>query len=84
MSKIKTASDFLHNQEYKLPHNLDREGIAYPTTYVKERMIAFAKLHVKAALEAAGNIAIMRQKPTSRIYVSKKLILASYPESKIK
>ena len=47
-------------------------------------MIDFAKMHVEAALEAACNKAVEIQKPTSRKYVSKKELKASYPLENIK
>ena len=52
--KIQTAEEFLENQKLKIPHNLDRDGIAYPSTYCHQKMIQFAQFHVEAALKAAS------------------------------
>ena len=57
-------------------HHLDK--------HVFEVMRRYAKLHVEAALEAAANKAVEIQKPTSRKYVSKKELKASYPLTNIK
>ena len=48
------AREFLENQKLKISHNLDRDGIAYPSTYCHQKMIEFAQLHTEAALKAAS------------------------------
>lgn len=48
-----TAGEFLYNDEVMIPHNKDREGIAYPAWYCKEKMIQFANYHIMKALIAA-------------------------------
>jgi hypothetical protein len=48
------------------------------------RMKDFAKIHVEAALKAAGEKAIEIQTPDKRKYVSKKAIIASYSLDNIK
>lgn len=48
----------------------------------------FAKMHVKAALEAASERAVAKENPsdygTGEIWVDKKSILKAYPETNIK
>lgn len=52
-----------------------------------KRAVEFAKLHVKAALEAAAENAQAKENPadygTGEIWVDKKSILSAYPESNI-
>ncbi len=65
---IPTAEEFLHNKGFDMLFDGDK---------ITSKMIEFAKLHVKAALEAAANQTL----PTE---YHKKLILTSYPLEKIK
>lgn len=80
---IPTAEDFLHNYPW-IPMYEE----------VKEVMIAFAKLHVKASLEAAANnVKTKEKRKTIRashgseihtiIIVDKDSILNAYPENLI-
>lgn len=83
MDKIPTAQEFLEKQEWKIAHNLDRDGIAYPSTHCEDRMIAFTKFHVEAALKAAAEQAKAKENPadygTGEIWVDKDSILSAYP-----
>lgn len=47
-------------------------------------LIAFAKMHTELALKEAAKIALNKQNPDTRKYVSKKSILNSYPLTNIK
>ena len=87
-----TATEMLHCQSLKIPHNLDRDGIAYPATYCEKTMIEFAKKHVKAALESAAKNALLKDQGHYILgdedwhedwFVNKDSILNAYPESLI-
>ncbi len=89
--KILTAEELLDEylgQSAKIPHNLDRSGIAYADHNCTKVMIEFAKLHVTAALKAAARrgksdygMGGDRLRDTA---VSSDLILSAYPLKNIK
>ena len=51
---------------------------------IEESLIEFAKYHVEQALKEASKAALDKQNPDNRKYVSKKLIINSYPLTNIK
>lgn len=55
---------------------------------IEKIIIEFAKLHVKAALEVASEVAVAKENPadygTGEIWVDKNSILKAYPETNIK
>jgi len=83
MSKLPTAEE-LFKTEYSI---MDAE---YPemAAHVRRKVIEFAKLHVEAALKAAGENAIAKENPadygTGEIWVDEKSILNAYSLDKIK
>lgn len=72
MNSIPTAEEMEQSGEYE--------------SY-QQMMIAFAKAHVKAALEAAAEQAKAKENPqdygSGEIWIDKKSILNAYPENKI-
>jgi len=82
--KIPTAEEFLENQKLKIPHNLDRDGIAYPSTYCHQKMIQFAQFHVEAALKAAWeNWEFEEGCDTHGVSLKEESILNAYPKENI-
>jgi hypothetical protein len=79
MEKIPTAEEFFRkNIDYVLSENDCKED-------VENAMIEFAKLHVEAALKAAGENAHTKDVPyTEDTEVDKGSILNSYPLENIK
>ncbi len=78
-NKIPTAEEFRKSQP---------ESPLYSGFEVNKFLIEFAKLHTKAALEAASEKAIAKEDPqdfgTGEIWVDKNSILNSYPENLIR
>lgn len=75
-NKLPTAQEFYTNYKTDLPYG----GVP-----VSELMTEFTKLHVKAALEAAADNAILGTVEDNDEYLKCKLsILNAYPESLIK
>jgi len=71
--------------------NLDEEiGEYWSNDYdeLPNQMIEFAKLHVKASLEAASEQAVAKENPadygTGEIWVDERSILSAYPLENIK
>lgn len=89
MSKIPTAEEIL-----ELHYNMDRDEDGHPVYYewsAKDAMIEFAKLHVKAALEAAsekaetdGKHVYMFRREYVPVKVDKNSILNAYLLTNIK
>lgn len=79
MNNTPTAEEYIQNYNKE-----------YGTTYVgfEHFMVEFAKLHVKAALEAAAEKAVAKEDSadygTGSIWVDKQSILNAYSENLIK
>jgi len=78
MEKVPTAETFLIINDDK-DFRLSMSGI-----YVSEMMIAFAKVHVEAALKAVYENIEYTEVYSSVFYVVEESILNSYPLSNIK
>ena len=84
-SKIPTAEEFMtENDSMRMPR-----GVSYQKEF-GEALIEFAKLHVKAALEAAAEKALIEEqipeyiREEHYVEVNKDSITNAYPESNIK
>ena len=85
MKQLPTAKEYIHQFQNKFKAENYRDGV------VKGLMIEFAKLHVKAALEAAAGNASVKyvHNPKMSDYnhetavVDKESILNSYPDENI-
>lgn len=77
MKEISSAEEFVDNQ-FTIPNDIKND--------VYDFMIAFAKLHVDAALEAAAKNALLKydEEGIGISGIDKDSILNSYPEINIK
>ena len=95
MNKTPTAEEWLLNHEELSVYDVEEYGeqgyLGVNKEILYTIMIEFAKLHVKAALEAAANnveVSIELSNPydpeSEYAEVNKQSILSAYPESNIK
>ena len=90
MNKIPTAEEFLLSKEIASGNEEDRDiaffELAFNRQEILNKMVAFTKLHVTAALEAAAENAKMElvcDTPETE-YIDRDSILNAYPLNNIK
>jgi len=81
---MKTAEEFLLDIVINNRNSFDLEIDWNTTSDATKAMIEFAKMHVKAALEAASEKAECTESMEGMYEVRKRTIINAYPESNIK